>query len=450
AVSWTTPSTPGSPVESYTLEISPAPPSGVAQKQVTGNSLTWEGLENGGNYQVRVQAHNKAPDPSSWSNWSASEVPAGPPLKPAAPTTTQLASVGTEAQMQVNWAAPNSNGDAIASYQLEVRNGGTVVNTLTPGAGATSQAVKVPTSETPYTYRIRAQNKAGWGEWSELSAPRRGVNAPGAPTSLSGQAADRSIINISYNEGARNGAKSSELTYQYTFNGGGSWQALNGNSIGGLTNGQTYNLQIRAVSTVDGTSYAGAASNVAKVIPFGQPKAPVAKAENLGQSVRLSWDARNSDNGRSIDQVQISIDGGGWQNVAANGSQTVGNGYEETHSIKVRAHATEGGWSPEASDSARTNNRPAEVLKTGKGASGNWPGECTHSSCAYVTLTVQNFRSPGNYTLRCDDGGQFGNSARYVPENGTVQLGCFYGNPGRSIRVYIVELNRYADAINWY
>ena len=450
AVSWTTPSTPGSPVESYTLEISPAPPSGVAQKQVTGNSLTWEGLENGGNYQVRVQAHNKAPDPSSWSNWSASEVPAGPPLKPAAPATTQLASVGTEAQMQVNWGAPNSNGDAIASYQLEVRNGGTVVNTLTPGAGATSQAVKVPTSETPYTYRIRAQNKAGWGEWSDLSAPRRGVNAPGAPTSLSGQAADRSIINISYNEGARNGAKSSELTYQYTFNGGGSWQALNGNSIGGLTNGQTYNLQIRAVSTVDGTSYAGAASNVARVIPFGQPKAPVAKAENLGQSVRLSWDARNSDNGRSIDQVQISIDGGGWQNAAVNGSQTVGNGYEETHSIKVRAHAAEGGWSPEASDSARTNNRPAEVLKTGKGASGNWPGECTHSSCAYVTLTVQNFRSPGNYTLRCDDGGQFGNSARYVPENGTVQLGCFYGNPGRSIRVYIVELNRYADAINWY
>ncbi|MEV4736385.1 MULTISPECIES: Ig-like domain-containing protein [unclassified Microbacterium] len=450
AVSWTTPSTPGSPVESYTLEISPAPPSGVSQKQVSGNSLTWEGLENGGNYQVRVQAHNKAPDPSSWSNWSASEVPAGPPLKPAAPTTTQLASVGNEAQMQVNWSAPNSNGDAIASYQLEVRNGGTVVNTLTPGAGATSQAVKVPTSETPYTYRIRAQNKAGWGEWSELSAPRRGVNAPGAPTGLRGQAADRSITNISYTPGSANGAKSSEISYQYTFNGGGSWQALNGNSIGGLSNGTTYNLQVRAVSTVDGSTYAGAASNVAQVVPFGQPKAPVAKAENAGMSVKLSWDARNSGNGRPIETVQIRIDGGGWQTVGASGSQTVGNGYDETHSITVRATASEGGTSPEASDSAKTNPRPAEVLKTGKGASGNWPGECTHSSCAYVTLTVQNFRSPGNYTLRCDDGGQFGNSARYVPENGTVQLGCFYGNPGRSIRVYIVELNRYADAISWY
>ncbi|HZU92525.1 MAG TPA: Ig-like domain-containing protein, partial [Microbacterium sp.] len=74
-VSWATPTTPGSPVESYTLEISPAPPSGIAQKTgVTGNSLTWEGLENGANYQVRVRAHNRAPEPSSWSGWSASEI----------------------------------------------------------------------------------------------------------------------------------------------------------------------------------------------------------------------------------------------------------------------------------------------------------------------------------------------------------------------------------------
>ena len=112
-MAWTTPTTPGSPVERYTLEISPAPPSGITQKEVTGNSLTWEGLENGGNYQVRVQAHNRAPEPSSWSNWSSSEVPAGPPLAGSAPTTAELAPVGDQAQMQVNWATPPANGDAI-------------------------------------------------------------------------------------------------------------------------------------------------------------------------------------------------------------------------------------------------------------------------------------------------------------------------------------------------
>ena len=91
-VNWATPTTPGSPVQSYTLEISPAPPSGVSQKEVTGNSTVWSGLENGSNYQVRVQAHNLAPEPSSWSNWSVSEIPAGPPMKPGAPTTTRARS----------------------------------------------------------------------------------------------------------------------------------------------------------------------------------------------------------------------------------------------------------------------------------------------------------------------------------------------------------------------
>src|SRR5690606_36464089 len=48
SIAWVTPTTPVSPVESFTLEISPAPPSGVAQKTgVTGNTYLWEGLENG-------------------------------------------------------------------------------------------------------------------------------------------------------------------------------------------------------------------------------------------------------------------------------------------------------------------------------------------------------------------------------------------------------------------
>ncbi|WP_223171958.1 fibronectin type III domain-containing protein [Microbacterium sp. NIBRBAC000506063] len=168
-------------MESFTLEISPAPPSGIAQKtNVTGNSLVWEGLENGVNYQVRVRAHNRAPDPSSWSTWSTGMVPAAPPSAAGAPVTTELAPVGSQAQMRVNWAHPANNGDAISAYELQVRRGSSVVQTLTPAASATSQAVVVDTSETAYTYRIRARNKAGWGDWSPLSAERRGVIAPGA------------------------------------------------------------------------------------------------------------------------------------------------------------------------------------------------------------------------------------------------------------------------------
>src|SRR5690606_25227275 len=97
-VAWTTPPTEGSPVESFTLEISPAPPSGVVQKTgVTGNALVWDGLENGVAYQVRVQAINRAPEPSGWSPWSATMVPARAPEAPGAPSTSRLEPVGSQA-----------------------------------------------------------------------------------------------------------------------------------------------------------------------------------------------------------------------------------------------------------------------------------------------------------------------------------------------------------------
>ncbi|WP_243233727.1 fibronectin type III domain-containing protein, partial [Microbacterium sp. CIAB417] len=75
-IAWTTPTTPGSPVEYYTLELVGGVGSGQ-KTNITGNSYTWTGLENGSSYTVRIQAHNLAPEPSSWSQPSLPEVPAG-------------------------------------------------------------------------------------------------------------------------------------------------------------------------------------------------------------------------------------------------------------------------------------------------------------------------------------------------------------------------------------
>ncbi|MCP2263725.1 Fibronectin type III domain-containing protein, partial [Promicromonospora thailandica] len=74
-VSWTNRSyTDRSPIECVNLEISPAPTDGVTQKTCqTGGRITWTGLENGTAYTVSVQAKNKAPDPSDWSDPSAPE-----------------------------------------------------------------------------------------------------------------------------------------------------------------------------------------------------------------------------------------------------------------------------------------------------------------------------------------------------------------------------------------
>lgn len=442
-VEWTTPSTPGSPVESYTLEISPAPPSGSAQKTgVTGNSLVWSGLENGTEYKVRVQAHNLAPEPSSWSSYSVGEIPAGPPAAPAAPTTTELDPVGDRAQMQVSWKAPANNGDAIDGYQLQVYNGSSLVQTISVGAGKTSQAVVVDTSETSYTYKVRAQNKAGWGEWSEASAPRRGVIAPDAPGKPTVTAGDKriTVTKSSYQLSAagRNGASASEVTYQYSLN-GGNWQSSwDGENITGLTNGNDYTVRIRAVSTVDGQTYAGSASTASNsATPFGKPPKPNATARNNGQSVTLSW-SNNGDNGSDITRTQIKVDGGGWETVSNSGSRTVGNGYEQTHTIDVRVENA-AGWSDTASASARTDNEPQPRVWVTQGAD---PGASCVNGCRRFVVNFQNLNI-GTYQVKCYSSAYTGGISSYTYSvnfngSGSQQVSCYQGRDGVDVWVDII------------
>lgn len=440
-INWTTPSTPGSPVERYTLEISPAPPSGITQKEVTGNSTTWEGLENGSDYQVRIQAHNRAPDPSAWSGWSASEIPAGPPLAAAAPTTEELAPVGQQAQMRVNWTPPDNNGDTIRGYRLEVLRGGSVVETLTPGPEARSQTVVVDTSTTAYTYRIRATNKAGDGAWSAPSAPRRGVVAPGAPTNLRVTKEGDRALTIDYREGSSGGASASELTYQYRLN-GGDWATVPGNrTIGGLNNGTGYTVEVRAVANVSGSTYPGAVSNRASGNPYGTPHAPAVSAESLASQVRLNWNSNGSYNGRNITKTQISIDGGGWQDVAASGSVNVGT-YSEYHSISARAMDSTGVWSavsPTAGNTAQALPPPRAWVTRGTPVNNS---QCSDGTCAKFVVNTSNFPA-GRYQVWCNSnaprgGVRFAGGASWnIPANGSIEIGCFHGSGGRGYEVWV-------------
>lgn len=431
-VAWTTPTTPGSPVDSYTLQISPAPPSGITEKTgVTGNALTWEGLENGTSYQVRVQAHNQAPEPSTWSGWALAEIPAGPPMQPDAPTTAELSPVGDQAQMNVAWNAPNNNGAAIDGYQLQVLAGGSTVRTVNVPAGQTSQAVVVPTSESGYTYIVRAHNKASWGQWSPPSVERRAAIRPDAPSTPTIAARDRSIeITSSYTLSAeqRNGAKESEISYQYRLN-GGTWQGLSGTTIGELNNGTQYRLEIRALSNTGTGSYTGVESAAsAAAIPYGKPHTPTASAAGQTTQVRLGWNATGSENGRSIQVVQISIDGGSWENVGISGTRDVGNDYEQTHTIKVKAMDVEGQWSDvsaEASD--RSSNRPQpRVWVTQGGAS---PEYCVNG-CQFFKVNWENLNI-GTQKVTCHSNvdGQIGSATYSInfDGSGNKTLSCFKG-----------------------
>ncbi|UJP09190.1 Ig-like domain-containing protein [Microbacterium sp. KUDC0406] len=439
-ISWKTPSTPGSPVEYYTLELSGGIGAGT-KTNITGNSYTWTGLENGSSYTARVQAHNLAPDPSSWSGASLPEIPSGPPLAPAAPTTSELAAVGDRAQMEVTWKAPDDNGDSIDGYQVQVIRGSSVVQTIAVAAGKTSQAVVVDTSTTAYTYKVRAQNRSDWGDWSPASAARRAAIKPGTPGTPSVTAGDQklTVTASSYTlaESDMNGASKSEMTYQYSLNGGGWKSDWNGTTISGVKNNTEYKVRIRAVASVSGKDYISDASgSSAGRTPFGKPPAPTVSAKNNGQSITFSWHD-NGTNGAAI-TTQINVDGNGWKNASNNGSTTVGNGYSQNHKISVRTH-NKAGYSDPASKSASTSAPPSPRVWVTEGPLD--PQACVNG-CADFKVNWENLNI-GSKKVKCYSSAYPGGVSSYTYDvnfngSGSKVISCHQGRDGVDVWVDII------------
>ncbi|WP_378144741.1 Ig-like domain-containing protein [Cnuibacter sp. UC19_7] len=422
-VNWVPPTTHGSPVESYNLEISPAPARGALSKTgVTGTSVVWEGLDNGTAYQVRVQAVNRAPDPSDWSGWSAAEIPAGKPDVPAAPSVSRVDGVGSQVQMKVSWTAPASNGDAVSSYVLSTYRGGALADQIT--VAGTNQNVTVATSESDYTFTVAATNKAGTSDPSAQSTPRRAFTPPGAPTLTNASEGDGQITNITYSPGALNGARGDEVTYQYRLNGGG-WSNLgaSGSSVPASNNG-TYSIDLRAVTTADGSTYGSNASNaIGNLRPYGPPGAPSVQGQNGTQSVSFSWTAPGP-NGRDIVGSRYRINGGGWNAAGPNGNVSAGNDYDQSFTIEVQVQDSNGTWSDTRSASANTSQRPQPKVYISRG------GSCSSQSpppsgsggvknCYMIRVTLEGWDGGGNATCTWDS--SQGGFTESIPKNGSKQ-----------------------------
>jgi hypothetical protein len=415
AVSWVTPPTPGSPVQSFNLEISPAPERGAASRyNVTGNALTWEGLANGTAYQVRVQAVNRAPEPSEFSAWSATEVPARAPDAPGAPTTTPATPVGSQAQISVSWGAPAANGDAISLYTLETLRGGALVNSQQ--VGGTSANVAVEVNETDYSFRVSARNKAGDGAFSTESAGRRGAIPPAAPTGVSAAPTGANgTVNVAFTAGATNGSRSTEIGYQYRVNQTGATGSIpaGGGPITGLPNGQDLTVDIWAVSAVEGVQPgASATSNVAN--PYGPPNVPGTDASANGLRVNVSWSAPAA-NGRDF-SVLVNINGEGWKDGGKSGSESRDVDYSKTVCIQAKSRDVTGVESGVSERCATSMDRPQPKVFISRGSpcSSEDEGSGNVNNCYRLYVTTQDFTGSGNVTCRWQ-GSRYTES---IPRNG--------------------------------
>lgn len=405
-VTWAKPTTEGSPVTGYTLEISPGT-GGATQVPITGGDTTthtWSGLTNGTAYTFKVQAHSSAEQPSDFSGYSAPQIPAGVPQALAAPTMTKNPVSALPPSGTLTWPAPQGNGDANMTYQ--VRRVGTTAIIYTGTARTTGVTMSVDSND--QTFEFQARNKAGWSDWSTASNAVRAFQIPGAVTGLTATATGGdNQIRVTFNPAPGNGALPSEVFYTWSAGGASGSIPSGGGTItsGSLANGQSYAVTITARSTVHGeTSPPGPAVTSGAVVPYGPPRVPQVSATGGVNTVTLSWNGNGTANGRAITAMQIETTDGGVQGVGISGSTTQGNGRNQTKSIRAQVQDETGvwsGWSGWAS--ASTWGSPSFSWSAGVWVTQDSPSFCSNG-CYVVDLTLRQY-DPGS-RVRCEVRGQ--------------------------------------------
>ena len=402
AVSWTAPDNNGATITDYDLRYCVNSTGCDAADEWTSpsdttsasTSATLTGLTNGTTYQVQVRAGNSVGD-GAWSP-SATEYPSTVPGSPAAPTLSV-----NDTSLGVSWSAPASNGGStITDYDVRYRactaTPKTCANSATWGSwtewnsgntsDTTSATITGRTNGTAYQVQVRAANRSGDGNWSASASavPAKAPEAPSAPALSHG---DESLA-VSWTAPDDNGASITDYDVRYCTNSTGcdaanEWTALNdtGNNatdtarsatISSLTNGTTYQVQVRAGNSQGDSAWSSSASEYPSTVP-GVPTALTLTVKH--RSLGVSWTAPSGNGGSALtgykvqyrvkdtNETQTGDQPGDWQShshsgtgtTATIGSLTNGTAYQ----VQVRATNRSGDSSWTASTAATPANVPA-------------------------------------------------------------------------------------------
>ena len=331
----------------------------------TGTSTTITSLDNGQPYQVQVQALNVR-GPGAWST-AAMATPAPAATAPAAPDAPTL--TPGDGQLEVSWDAPSSDGGSpITGYNIQYRTdaGSSWDAHSDTDASTTTTTITSLTNGQRYEVQVQAVNAQGPSAWS-ASATATPATVPAAPDALALTPGDGQLALV-WSAPANNGGSAiTGYNIQYSTDAGSSWAAHSGTdasttttTITGLTNGQRYEVQVRAVN-VRGP---GAWSHSTSVIPGTVPAAPDAPALTPGDGqLALVWRAPADNGGAAITDynVHYSTDAGSsWANhpFTGTGTSTTITSLDNGQSYQVQVQAVNahgpGAWSTAATATPAT------------------------------------------------------------------------------------------------
>jgi len=295
----------GSPVLRYRITADPALQPRVVYPPET--TASFSGLASGTSYTFSIVAENLA--------GASSSVTTGAVVTPAVPSAPTAAIAGVaNGSVTVEWTAPPSDGgSAITGYDVYVGTtaGGessTPANAEPLSAATTSYAVSPLTNGTTYYFTVKALNAVGSSAASnEVSATPATV--PGAPIASISVVASGSVT-VAWTAPSSDGG--SAITgydvYVGTSPGAAStpWNAeplsaaTSSYSIGGLIDGTTYYVTVKALNAMG----SGSPSNEVTGIPGppSTPSAPVPTKVSRG-TVSLAW----TEQGTLIDGHEVEV-----------------------------------------------------------------------------------------------------------------------------------------------
>ena len=268
---------------------------GDRQATVTTGSTTRytiPSLTNGTEYTGRVIATRTGASDGPPS----AEVKGTPFTTPGAPQ--HLSGVPGDEQVMLTWDAPSSDGgSAILRYEYAIDDSGTWID-----AGLDlEETVPGLTNVQQYAFEVRAVNSAGPGAPARTAATPLGM--PSVPESLTATGGDGEVV-LEWSAPADDGG-APVTGYEYRFAAGTAvpgdtpWQSAGLDlewTVTGLTNGQQYAFEVRAVNSAG----PGAAARTAAT-PLGMPSVPESLTATGGDGeVVLEWSAPADDGGSPV------------------------------------------------------------------------------------------------------------------------------------------------------
>ena len=278
---------------------------GDRQATVTTGSTTRytiPSLTNGTEYTVRVIATRTGADDGPPSD-EMTGTPRVPPPPPPPPVTdlAQVMGVGVvpgNAQLVVTWTAVST----ATGYTVQWMSSGQGYNigdrqaTVTSGS-TTRYTIPSLTNGTEYTVRVIATRTGADDGPPSAEVTGTPFTTPGAPQHLSGEPGDAQVT-LTWDAPSSDGG-SAILRYEYAIDDSGTWIDAGldlEETVPGLTNGQQYAFEVRAVNSAG----PGAPARTAAT-PLGMPSVPESLTATGGDGeVVLEWTEPADDGGSPV------------------------------------------------------------------------------------------------------------------------------------------------------